>query len=241
MWILNASGRYRLDPALIGTDLEAFGAALEAARTRQRRRPAGRLPPAVALYRGELAEGAGYEWAEPYAETARRRALDAWTTIAEILQPADPDQALSALETALSHDPYNEYLYQRIMRLQAAAGRPEAVRRTLGLLETRLTDLGITPSSQTRQAAASLLAAGPAPGQQPRPAPGPRPWRRAARAAHRVTRREPRAARIRLDPPPAATLTSPRPGPIPPRTGQRDRPDGCGSRHLRIPAALRPE
>ena len=70
-----------------------------------------------------------------------------------------PDQALSALETALSHDPYNEYLYVRIMRLQAAAGRPEAVRRTLALLESKLTDLGLTPSSQTRQAAAALLAA----------------------------------------------------------------------------------
>ena len=32
-------------------------------------------------------------WAEPYAETARRRALDAWTTIAEILEPASPGQA----------------------------------------------------------------------------------------------------------------------------------------------------
>ncbi len=72
-----------------------------------------------------LADGAGYDWAEPYAETARRRALDAWTTIAELLEPADPDQALAALETALGHDPFNEYLYQRIMRLQAAAGRPE--------------------------------------------------------------------------------------------------------------------
>jgi hypothetical protein len=43
------------------------------------------------------------------------------------------------------------------MRLQAAAGRPEAVRRTLALLEARLTDLGITPAAQTRQIAASLL------------------------------------------------------------------------------------
>jgi hypothetical protein len=48
------------------------------------------------------------------------------------------------------------------MRLQAAAGRPEAVRRTLGLLESKLTDLGLVPSSQTRQAAAALLAAAPA-------------------------------------------------------------------------------
>jgi DNA-binding SARP family transcriptional activator len=173
-WILNASGRYRLDPALIGTDLEAFGEALEATRSASGDARLATCRRAVALYRGELAEGAGYEWAEPYAETARRRALDAWTTIAEILQPSDPGQALSALETALSHDPYNEYLYVRIMRLQAAAGRPEAVRRTLGLLESKLTDLGLTPSSQARQAAAALLAAAPAPGQ-PRPASGARP------------------------------------------------------------------
>jgi DNA-binding SARP family transcriptional activator len=171
-WILNASGRYRLDPALVGTDLEAFGEALEAARNASGDARLAACRRAVALYRGELAEGAGYEWAEPYAETARRRALDAWTTIAEILQPSDPEEALSALETALSHDPYNEYLYVRIMRLQAAAGRPEAVRRTLGLLESKLTDLGLTPSSQTRQAAAAALLAA---GQQPRPVPGARP------------------------------------------------------------------
>ncbi|HEY1822107.1 MAG TPA: BTAD domain-containing putative transcriptional regulator [Trebonia sp.] len=176
-WILNASGRYRLDPALIGTDLEAFGEALEAARTASGDARLAACRRAVGLYRGELAEGAGYEWAEPYAETARRRALDAWTVIAEILQPSDPGQALSALETALSHDPYNEYLYVRIMRLQAAAGHPEAVRRTLGLLESKLTDLNLAPSSQTRQAAAALLAAAPGPEQQQqlRPAPGQRP------------------------------------------------------------------
>ncbi len=108
MWIINASGRYRLDPALIGTDLQAFGEALEEARNASGDARLAACRKAVALYRGELAEGTGYEWAEPYAEAARRRALDAWTTIAEILQPRDPDQALSALETALSHDPYNE-------------------------------------------------------------------------------------------------------------------------------------
>ncbi len=34
-----------------------------------------------------------------------------------------------------------------------------------------------------------------------------------------MTRREAHAARIRLDPPPAATLSSPRPGPVPPAAG----------------------
>jgi DNA-binding SARP family transcriptional activator len=163
MWIINASGRYRLDPALIATDLAAFGDALEEARQAEGQARLAACRKAVALYRGELADGEAYEWAEPFAETARRRALDAWTAIAEILQPGSPDEALSALETALAHDPYNEYLYQRIMRLQAAAGRPEAVRRTLHLLEARLTELDIAPSPRTRQIAASLLnAAAPA-------------------------------------------------------------------------------
>ncbi len=45
------------------------------------------------------------------------------------------------------------------MRLQAAAGRPDAVRRTLSLLEARLGELGITPGPQTRALAASLLGA----------------------------------------------------------------------------------
>ena len=156
MFVVLAAARYCLDPALITTDIAGFQAALDTARhapddtTRL-----AAYQEAAALYRGPLAEAAGYEWAEPYAETARRRALDTWTTIAEILEPADPDQALAALDTALNHAPYNEYLYQRIMRLQAAAGRPEAVRRTLALLGTRLAELGVTPGAQTRQAASA--------------------------------------------------------------------------------------
>ncbi len=161
MWITLTAGRYRLDPALTGTDLWRFQAALEAARTAgddQARLAA--LRQAVACYRGPLADGAGYDWAEPYAETARRRALDAWARIAEILQPADPEQALAALEAALTHDPYNEYTYQQIMRLQAAQGRPDAVRRTLDLLQARLADLRAEPAVSTRQLAASLLGTG---------------------------------------------------------------------------------
>jgi len=191
MFVLLAGGRYRLDPTYITTDIAAFQAALEEARTATT--DGGCLAAcqkAAALYRGPLAEGEGYDWAEPYAESARRRALDAWTRIAELLEPAHPDQALAALESALSHDPYNEYLYQKIMQLQAAAGRPDAARRTLTLLETRLAELGLTPAAQTRQAAATLLGtpgppqrSGPQPPLPPRPAPpaSQRPPRRPAR------------------------------------------------------------
>ncbi len=181
MFVILADERYRLDGALAGVDLWRFQEALDDARLADD--DTARLAAcqhAAALYRGPFTDGAGYDWAEPYAEAARRRVLDAWTRIAELLEPRDPEQALAAVETALGHDPYNEYLYQRIMRLQAAAGRPDAVRRTLMLLENRLGELGITPGAETRQAAAALLgAAAPAPAAavrapQSRPSPGPR-------------------------------------------------------------------
>ncbi|HEX5293935.1 MAG TPA: BTAD domain-containing putative transcriptional regulator [Streptosporangiaceae bacterium] len=152
MFILLAAGRYRLDPACISTDTGMFESALDHARNT--REDSARLMAwrrAAALYRGPLADGAGYDWAEPYAEAARRRALDAWTCIAGLLEPADPDQALAALDTALTHDPYNEDLYQRIMRLQIDRGQPDAARRTLSLLATRLAELGLEPDPQTRQ------------------------------------------------------------------------------------------
>jgi DNA-binding SARP family transcriptional activator len=157
-WIILAADRYRLDRTLIEADLWQFQAALEAASTAtadEERLAAYRQ--AVSYYRGALCDGAGYDWTEPHAESARHRALDAWTHIAGILQDTDPEQALAALETALTHDSYNEYTYQQIMRLQAAAGRTDAVRRTFELLQARLADLGATPRSSTRQTVVALL------------------------------------------------------------------------------------
>ena len=57
LWILNAAGRYRLDPALIGTDLEAFGAALEEARNASGGARLAACRRAVALYRGRAGRG----------------------------------------------------------------------------------------------------------------------------------------------------------------------------------------
>jgi hypothetical protein len=73
----SGAGRYRLDPHLIGTDLWQFHDALQEARHAEAagQQLAARQK-AIALYRGELAEGAGYEWAEPSAEATRHHALD---------------------------------------------------------------------------------------------------------------------------------------------------------------------
>jgi DNA-binding SARP family transcriptional activator len=159
MWILFSSDRYRLDQDLISADLWEFRAALDAAREAAgdtARLAACRL--AAGLYRGPLCEGAGYEWAEPFAEAARRSVLDARTRIAEILQDSDPEQALAALEAAAADDPHNEDTYLRIMGLQAAAGRADAARRTYQLLLSRLAEIDLTgPRPAIRRAAAEML------------------------------------------------------------------------------------
>lgn len=167
MWILFAGDRYRLDQDLITVDLWEFRAALDAARDASG--DGGRLAAyrrATGLYRGPLCEGAGYEWAEQYAEAARRSVLDAWTRTAELLQDTDPEQALAALESAAANDPHNEDTYLQIMRLQAAAGRADAARRTYQLMLTRLRELDLTgPRPAIRLAAAGLLGeTGPQPG-----------------------------------------------------------------------------
>lgn len=70
-----------------------------------------------------------------HAITAAMKVL---ARIAEILQSADPERALTILETALAHDPYHEAVYHKIMHIQAGPGRPtpHAARRTEQLVQT---------------------------------------------------------------------------------------------------------
>ncbi len=151
MFIVLAAERYRLDPSLIEVDLWQFDAALDRAReAASGQDQLAALRHAISLYQGPLSDGATYEWAERHAEPARRRAVDALARAADILQPGDPEQALATLETALTHDPYNEALYQKIMTIQARLGRPDAARRTLALLESRLSAIGLAPSAEMR-------------------------------------------------------------------------------------------
>jgi len=173
MFITLAGDRYQLDPSLIGTDLWRFDTALDQAQAAtDQDDQLTALRRATACYHGPLCDGTAFDWTERYAEPARRRAVDALARIAGILQPASPEQALATLETALVHDPYNEALYQKIMHLQMRLGRPDAARRTLRLLETRLAELGLAPDPATRQAAG---AAGNQVSHRPTTTTSPRP------------------------------------------------------------------
>ena len=141
--------RYRFDPELVDVDVWRMQAAIHAANAATDDAEAlAALRHVADAYGGTYATGIPGDlnlWREAF----RRQAVDALTRIAELDETDHPDAALQALETALGHDPYNEALYQRIMIIQGRCGRPDAVRRTLGLLENRLYEIEAEPSSAT--------------------------------------------------------------------------------------------
>jgi DNA-binding SARP family transcriptional activator len=65
----------------------------------------------------------------------------------------------TAVGTAVRWDPYNEELYQQIMRIHGQLGRVGEIRRTYRRLEVRMGDLDDDPSQPTRQLRDQLLRA----------------------------------------------------------------------------------
>ena len=154
------SGRYRIDPDLIEVDLWRMLSAIDRANKAGDNETASlaALREAVSCYGGDFADGQDRAWILDYATTYRHQLLGAYARIAEILEADQPDQAIAALEAAIERDPVNEELYQRLMRIHGRLGRPDAVRRTLRLLENRLAELGeAEPSEATRRVAARQL------------------------------------------------------------------------------------
>jgi DNA-binding SARP family transcriptional activator len=158
------SGRYRIDPDLIEVDLWRMLSAIDRANKTgdDETLCLAALREAVACYGGDFAEGQDRAWILDYATTYRHQLLGAYARIAEILEADQPDQAIAALEAAIERDPVNEELYQRLMRIHGRLGRPDAVRRTLRLLENRLAELGeAEPCEATRRVAARQLKPSP--------------------------------------------------------------------------------
>jgi DNA-binding SARP family transcriptional activator len=143
---------------LIATDLRQFQDDLALAV-----RPASdddridALSDAASLWRGDLAEGHDAEWLSPWRESLRRDAADVFCRLADLHEDSTPEQAIHYLERATAIDRYQESLYQRIIRLQGALGRPEAARRTYRLLESRLAELDAEPDPETTRALREAL------------------------------------------------------------------------------------
>jgi DNA-binding SARP family transcriptional activator len=149
-FILRAADHLRLDPLLVETDLWCFQESLvKAARSSGDRERRASLQAAADLWRGDLAPSINSAWIDEDRETLRRDAVDTLARLAELCEADNPEQALAHLERAITIDRYQEALYRRIMRLQGELGRPDAVRRTYQLLESRLTHIDAEPDENT--------------------------------------------------------------------------------------------
>ncbi len=90
------------------------------------------------------------EWADPAREHAKRQAIDATDTLAHILAPNDPEQALGILEHAITTiDPQAEHLYRALIAIHRRQGRHAAAARSLATLTNRLAEIDTKPHPTT--------------------------------------------------------------------------------------------
>jgi len=153
-YIINRNDRYHLDPTDITTDLWQMLTELHAATTATDETAAlDALRRAVTHYTGDFAPDVDHPWADQYATTYRTQIITALARIAEIEETDHPDTAITALQHALTLDPYAEELYQRIIRIQGRLDRPDAVRRTLNQCTEVLAAINAEPSDTTHRIA----------------------------------------------------------------------------------------
>ncbi|MFI7190148.1 BTAD domain-containing putative transcriptional regulator [Nocardia nova] len=144
--------RYRLEPAHVRVDYWDFTEAVTARRratTNEER--AAACQRIIDIATAPLAPDLSQPWIEPMREATRRDALNALGWLASHTVTTDPRTTLDMLETAAETDPYNEALWQDILRLHAKLGEYDALTRTYTLLSRKLTEIDATPSRETQQ------------------------------------------------------------------------------------------
>jgi DNA-binding SARP family transcriptional activator len=174
-YITHPDHRYILNRDTLDIDLWRMHDALRDAQTADTdhdRRAA--LRRAVDTYTGHLADGADYEWIEPYREATRRQTLDAYLTLADTLS-GNPAEQVTVLDAAIRHNPHTEQLYQQAMRAHAALGHTDAIRTLRRTLTRALDDIDAEPSDDTITLADQLITHAQRPGHRPPPRPAPQP------------------------------------------------------------------
>lgn len=144
-----------MDTAVVTTDVQQ----LEAAQS-----DPARLTELHLSFDGVALQGLGNISAEfdnwVASETARigSMALEVLSQAAERAEKENRfNQAISYLTQALVIDPLSEDAVRRLMRMQAATGRPEAALRQYRSLEVMMeTELGVRPDASTQEVARSI-------------------------------------------------------------------------------------
>ncbi len=110
---------------------------------------------ALELCRGELLEGLEDEWALSARDRHRERVIELLEHLAE--KCGGQREAIDLTRRQVERDPLDEAAARRlIMRLDAAGDRASALRTYQALAERLRRELGVAPSSITRELAASL-------------------------------------------------------------------------------------
>ena len=149
-------------------DLREFDALLDAGESER----------ALELARGELLPDLDDDW----VLRARDRHRDRWSSAlaAVAASAADPEAALGSARQRAELDPFDEAAHRDLMSALAERGETAAALAVYERLRTRFRrELGLAPSTATRDLAASLRSAGAAVGEQP-PLPSrlrPERWR----------------------------------------------------------------
>jgi DNA-binding SARP family transcriptional activator len=119
------------------------------------------LRDAVALYSGDLVPGCYDEWLAPEREHLRQRYLDALGRLTALLEARhELAAALDYAERLQREDPLDEETYRLLMRLHDARGNRARALQVYHLCAATLErELGVEPSSRTREAYEALLPA----------------------------------------------------------------------------------
>lgn len=152
----------------VWVDARAFDALLDAAKPEA----------ALELARGELLPDLDDDW----VLRARDRHRDRWSSALAAVADAtnDPAAALASARRRAELDPFDEAAHRALMSALASSGEPAAALAVYERLRERLRrELGLAPSTTTRDLAASLRSGGATVGEQP-PLPArlrPERWR----------------------------------------------------------------
>lgn len=147
--VIQESGRYRIDEALLDVDLWHFLRVAGALRKAEEEDSHQYLVKILGLHKENLLHEREELWVEPVRERCTRVAVNACVRIAESAE--NHQEKMQYLETAVLFDEFNEPLYQRMMVLSRDSGLPETAHQTYRTLKHKLKTLGEKPSEESRR------------------------------------------------------------------------------------------
>jgi ATP/maltotriose-dependent transcriptional regulator MalT/DNA-binding SARP family transcriptional activator len=157
-------GAYQLNPALTySIDTEHFEQEIAAAETAKREREPKalrhHLEAAYGLYRGEFMSGIY----DPWVDESRTYYAEQFARVVNALAKLSFSekrwtQALKFATEILREDPFREDVHRLVLKIHAGHGKPASIKKHYEAMESLLrTELGITPSAETRKLYAELM------------------------------------------------------------------------------------